>query len=107
MGRKGNTGYEDWGLMRFGEDFKKDPERTGFVVEHFEGKLAAAQDSQPVNAHVRQLLEDAAAKAKELHGLSEQLHKAFRDGNDADVERNEAPRRGEQNADYGKNRRDG
>jgi hypothetical protein len=105
--RGGSMGsrLDEAGLLRFGDSLKEDPDKIGAIGDFYRSKAAAADDN-PINPGVTDDLHAIANLMNRAKEIAAGLHEKYTKGNDADINRNENPRRGEEKADHSYNNRD-
>jgi hypothetical protein len=96
---------DDAGLLRFGESLKQDPEKLNSLRDWYKQKAEAA-DENPVNEGVTDTLHAIANLMGRAAELAGGLYDQYTTGNEADIHRNQNPRRGEEKADVSYNNRD-
>jgi hypothetical protein len=99
------TRLDDAGLLRFGESLKQDPEKIAGLRDWYRAKAEAA-DENPINGGVTDSLHAIANLMNRAAEIAGGLHDMYTSGNEADIHRNENPRRGEEKADHSYNKRD-
>ena len=96
--------YNPEGMMQVGNDFAKMPEAYRNIANAMQKMAQRANDQDPLNPAIVDMMHKVYQKLQEAAKLSEELAPAFRNLHAVDIKRIEQPRRGEGKWDLSQNR---